>query len=113
MWQYWLDVGGTFTDCLARRPDGTLLRRKVLSSGVMKGVVAENPNARIIVDERLWSFPDNFWAGYVFRLLDRNGSVTFESAIESSDSGLVLKSPLAFPAQLGQAYELKSPEDAP
>ena len=22
-WQFWIDVGGTFTDCIARRPDGT------------------------------------------------------------------------------------------
>jgi 5-oxoprolinase (ATP-hydrolysing) len=30
-WHFWIDVGGTFTDCIARRPDGTLLRHKLLS----------------------------------------------------------------------------------
>ncbi|MCG9893800.1 MAG: hydantoinase B/oxoprolinase family protein [Thermosynechococcaceae cyanobacterium MS004] len=30
-WQFWIDRGGTFTDIVARRPDGTLEVRKVLS----------------------------------------------------------------------------------
>ena len=37
-WQFWIDVGGTFTDCIGRRPDGPLLRHKLLSSGVTKGI---------------------------------------------------------------------------
>ena len=36
MWAFWIDRGGTFTDVIARRPDGTLLARKLLS---------ENPEA--------------------------------------------------------------------
>ncbi len=31
MWQFWIDRGGTFTDIIAKRPDGTLAVRKVLS----------------------------------------------------------------------------------
>ena len=30
-WQFWIDRGGTFTDVVARRPDGALLTRKLLS----------------------------------------------------------------------------------
>jgi 5-oxoprolinase (ATP-hydrolysing) len=30
-WQFWIDRGGTFTDIVARRPDGGLLTRKLLS----------------------------------------------------------------------------------
>lgn len=30
-WQFWVDRGGTFTDVVARRPDGRLLTRKLLS----------------------------------------------------------------------------------
>lgn len=30
-WQFWIDRGGTFTDIVARRPDGVLLAHKVLS----------------------------------------------------------------------------------
>ena len=30
-WQFWVDRGGTFTDIVARRPDGSLITRKMLS----------------------------------------------------------------------------------
>src|SRR3712207_5975458 len=35
-WDFWIDRGGTFTDVVARRPDGSLTAHKVLS---------ENPEA--------------------------------------------------------------------
>ena len=30
-WQFWIDRGGTFTDVVGKRPDGTLVTRKLLS----------------------------------------------------------------------------------
>jgi 5-oxoprolinase (ATP-hydrolysing) len=30
-WQFWIDRGGTFTDIVARAPDGTLRTAKLLS----------------------------------------------------------------------------------
>src|SRR6266446_6072916 len=30
-WQFWIDRGGTFTDIVARKPDGSLLTQKLLS----------------------------------------------------------------------------------
>src|SRR6187431_1676472 len=35
-WDFWIDRGGTFTDVVGRRPDGTLIAHKLLS---------ENPEA--------------------------------------------------------------------
>ncbi|TGH20621.1 MAG: hypothetical protein ERJ68_06630 [Aphanocapsa feldmannii 277cI] len=32
-WQFWIDRGGTFTDVVARTPDGTLCSSKLLSDG--------------------------------------------------------------------------------
>ncbi len=31
MWQFWVDRGGTFTDIVAKKPDGTLVSHKLLS----------------------------------------------------------------------------------
>ncbi len=31
-WEFWIDRGGTFTDIVARRPDGVLVTRKLLSA---------------------------------------------------------------------------------
>ena len=30
-WQFWIDRGGTFTDIIGRRPDGSLISHKLLS----------------------------------------------------------------------------------
>ena len=30
-WQFWIDRGGTFTDVVARRPDGDVVSHKLLS----------------------------------------------------------------------------------
>ncbi|MEJ5212142.1 MAG: hydantoinase/oxoprolinase N-terminal domain-containing protein, partial [Burkholderiales bacterium] len=30
-WEFWIDRGGTFTDIVARRPDGRLVTHKLLS----------------------------------------------------------------------------------
>ena len=30
-WDFWIDRGGTFTDVVARAPDGSLTARKLLS----------------------------------------------------------------------------------
>ncbi len=30
-WQFWIDRGGTFTDVVAKRPDGAVLTHKLLS----------------------------------------------------------------------------------
>jgi 5-oxoprolinase (ATP-hydrolysing) len=30
-WEFWIDRGGTFTDIVARRPDGRLIAHKLLS----------------------------------------------------------------------------------
>jgi 5-oxoprolinase (ATP-hydrolysing) len=30
-WHFWIDRGGTFTDVVARKPDGSVMARKVLS----------------------------------------------------------------------------------
>ena len=35
-WQFWIDRGGTFTDVVAKKPDGELITHKLLS---------ENPEA--------------------------------------------------------------------
>ncbi|HEY7278504.1 MAG TPA: hydantoinase/oxoprolinase N-terminal domain-containing protein, partial [Trebonia sp.] len=32
LWDFWVDRGGTFTDIVARRPDGTLAAHKLLSA---------------------------------------------------------------------------------
>jgi len=48
-WQFWIDRGGTFTDIVARRPDGTLLTHKLLSENPEKYVDAALAGIRDIL----------------------------------------------------------------
>ena len=114
-WEFWIDVGGTFTDCIARRPDGTLVRQKLLSSGVTKGTVGDGSTAERIIS-RLRDDPDGFWTGYQLRLLGDDGSVLAEShvaSVSNIDRELRLADPLPVTPKAGQLYELTSGELAP
>ena len=39
-WQFWIDRGGTFTDVVAKRPDGQLVTHKLLSENTERYVDA-------------------------------------------------------------------------
>jgi hypothetical protein len=45
-WQFFIDVGGTFTDVAAVRPDGKLVTHKLLSSGATRGGIHPAPAYR-------------------------------------------------------------------
>lgn len=114
-WQFWVDVGGTFTDCLARAPDGRILRHKVLSSGVVKGAVAAGSTARAILDPRRAADRPGLWDGYTLRLVSPAGAELASAEVAAFDpSGPVLQlaAPLAAPPEPGLAYELVSGEDS-
>lgn len=116
LWQFWIDVGGTFTDCIARRPDGQLLRHKLLSSGVTKGLVADGSTAGSIIDPARHNDPDEFWRDCRLRLLNDAGDVLGESSIRHFDAGngfFLLDAPLAGFAGEGQSYELVAEQEAP
>ncbi|WP_437192264.1 hydantoinase B/oxoprolinase family protein [Planctomicrobium sp. SH527] len=116
-WQFWIDVGGTFTDCVAQSPSGTILEWKTLSSGAIKGNIESVFDAVQLCDSRR-NEQDNFWKDWTLSLshpaLQENWST---QVLGSTSSGaLQLADPL--PASLRQdligcAYELRCNEPAP
>src|SRR5271155_4339873 len=111
--EFWIDVGGTFTDCIALLDDQPARRLKVLSSGVTKGGAAADSNRRQIVDPARRADPDRFWNGYALRLLDREGQFAGESQVahfDAASGSLQLASPLSLDPSPGQSYELSSGE---
>jgi 5-oxoprolinase (ATP-hydrolysing) len=115
-WEFWIDVGGTFTDCIARCPEGRLVTAKVLSSGRTKGRVDRLEKDKSFVDPSHRGDAPDFWNGYEIRILDESGNVAFQSRVATFDAScatFTLESPLPSSLRAGQAFELSSNEEAP
>ena len=115
-WEFWIDVGGTFTDSFARRADGSLTHYKVLSSGVIKGAAATGSSKDRIIDPARKVDPPEVWNGYSLRLLDAQGHALCESSIARFDNqtgAMELAARLAHEPHEGQSYEIFSGAEAP
>ncbi len=114
-WEFWIDVGGTFTDTLARAPDGSTRRLKLLSSGVTKGRVDTGSSSTAIVDDTRCNDPPDFWNGWQLALVDDAGNTLDTSevaALDRAEGRLRLRGLKSVPTQ-GSIYELRSPFEAP
>ncbi len=85
-WQFFIDVGGTFTDVVARRPDGVVVTHKQLSSGAVRGVVEEVFPDGTVCDARRMGDPAGIWEGYDWSLVQADGNVVFAGTVDSFDS---------------------------
>ncbi len=133
-WEFWIDVGGTFTDCLAKGPEKSITTYKLLSSGAIKGRVGEGSSRMSIIDGQRKKDPPNFFENYTLTLLRNKRSKKGEcepkdidrtAGIEVVDSGVLvtafhkeqgklsLKRPLSVLPEVGMLYELSSGEEAP
>ena len=116
MWQFWIDVGGTFTDCLAQSPDGQMHQTKVLSSGVFKGQMrlSDLADAKQSADS---NDSPGMWDGVQLSLLNAEGEAVFTASVLSSKAGK-FKLDRPIPAEISDAnatvaYELNAELHAP
>ncbi len=130
-WQFSIDVGGTFTDVVARDPQGELRTYKLLSSGAIRGQCAEGSTADCIIDSSRIGESDNLWVGHGLSLLndvapplvggvhnsDRKGPVLSAARVTASDgtTGQLHLDPPLLTSHFSPltSYELRSDEEAP
>ena len=115
-WEFAIDVGGTFTDCLARNPEGHLLRHKLLSSGITKGTVGVGSTADCLVDLQRRADPPRFWVDFELTLLDASGitvTTTSVAQFDRENGRLKLTSSLPITPPVGATYELTCSLEAP
>ena len=70
-WKIWIDTGGTVTDCLARSPNGSYSRTKVLSTSALRGRiidVLDDCRIKVACD---WPLVSGLEIGFSFALLHR------------------------------------------
>ncbi|MBI2893679.1 MAG: hydantoinase B/oxoprolinase family protein [Deltaproteobacteria bacterium] len=109
-WELAIDVGGTFTDCVASGPDGELLTLKLLSSGVTKGLV-DDAGPEWVADPARSAEPRGFWAGAELRVA---GQIRRVAGRESDPVGhLRVDHPFDPPPGRGTPYEIDAGQEAP
>lgn len=112
-WQFWIDVGGTFTDCVALSPLGELHTHKTLSSGRIKSEIG-SIQERIICDSRRVNDPQDFWLGWTLSVFNKANEAVFESpVIESHKERFLLEKQIPAAIEPGFRYELSSQLEAP
>jgi 5-oxoprolinase (ATP-hydrolysing) len=109
-WSFFVDTGGTFTDCFARSPEGTIHRAKVLSRGSLSARISKiyGPNRLVLEGPPGW--PEGFPIG--FRLIHENAELKVNGWLPAS-AELVLSGALPASFVPGTAIELLSREEAP
>lgn len=115
-WEFWIDVGGTFTDCIARSPQNEFIPFKTLSSGITKGRIQEIPDPTIIIDPSRQGDPADFWQEYQIVFLNEAGQTVHSAQVTSFDTAtnsLQITPGLPESVSVSSGYELSSGEEAP
>ena len=114
-WEFWIDVGGTFTDCLARAPDGSVRRHKLLSSGVTKGRVVAGATRDVVTDPLRRGDPPGFWIGWQLSIVDDAGYLVDSATVTHFDgpTGRLRLRGLTHPPTPQTTYELACDDEAP
>lgn len=126
-WDVWIDTGGTFTDCVARDPQGRHHRAKVLSTGALRArAVAIGPDSSVHI-EAPWAHSVDLVTGFTLhrqrdgRMLGRvrafdpsDGRTRLQPAAQDGPSGHdPAASDLASLLAHGEAVEFRTSEPAP
>ena len=109
-WSFFVDTGGTFTDCLALDPKGKIHRAKVLSRGSLSARIVSIESENCLKLDGSPDWPDGFPLG--FRLVEENGGCRV-SEWNKHGSKLQFENNLPSGLQVGGAIELLSGEEAP
>lgn len=112
--EFWIDVGGTFTDCLLREADGSVRACKVLSSGRIKGRVLGPGRDGRTFKTTLNSALPGLYDGYDVHFGETCNQEAMQTRIVRSAEGYFEFDQELAPGDLtGRAFELTSGEPAP
>ena len=114
-WQFWIDVGGTFTDCIGRAPNGEIHTHKLLSTGRYPTTVAHNSADTFRWNGFLGQAPPGYFIGYRFLcgLLGEDGANRIVTDFDPTRQILALDPPFPVGHTPPAHSELVSPEEAP
>ncbi len=113
IWKFWIDTGGTFTDCLALTPDGCMKRIKVLSSAALRGRITGIKEKGVLKISCNWPAEKNIFEGYYFKLLGVRHPETKVLHLDLKGGSLQTDFDLDEYITPGMDFEITSGEEAP
>jgi len=112
-WKFWIDTGGTFTDCLAISPDGKMKRIKVLSSATLRGKINGTDGKGNIKITCNWPVDKDIFENYDFKILGKQHSETKILSLDLKNGKLRTDTDLGQYLLPGADFEITSGEEAP
>ncbi len=113
-YNFYADTGGTFTDCIAMDSSGKIHRKKVLSSGAIRGTVKEWKNGRTLLIDENWEVSPGILEGYTFRLLKDQGILSIVTEYNAEKKELYLDKSISLENRHNNTgFELLSGDEAP
>ncbi|MDZ7690567.1 MAG: hydantoinase B/oxoprolinase family protein [Balneolaceae bacterium] len=112
IWQIWIDTGGTFTDCIARAPDGSFHKTKVLSSSALRGKIVARINDKTLRVDQDWNAPRDFIKGFSFRFLNFDHVPVKVEYFDAKNSTIGLTNPIPSTSEFS-SFEVTSQQEAP
>jgi 5-oxoprolinase (ATP-hydrolysing) len=112
-WNLYIDTGGTFTDCLARDPQGQWHRRKVLSNASLRGKIISQPASNRLHVEESWGLKKDILGGYFLNIQGlKHGSLQIVS-YDPKKQILTLNAAVEHKLAAGHGFEITAHEEAP
>ncbi|MCD6347637.1 MAG: hydantoinase/oxoprolinase family protein [Bacteroidales bacterium] len=109
-----IDIGGTFTDCIASTPDGRILRRKVLSTSSLRGNITRFISQTEIEVSSNWGLTTDLLRGYSFRLLDFDHDPVIIKQFFSLTCRIIFEAPIGMDIMVETSvFEISAGEEAP
>ena len=114
VYQAWIDVGGTFTDCYVSKFGEQLKRCKLLSTGLVPISCTDALSDRSIRAPELNGDPAGFWLGAHLRIMDDAGQeVARRRVVEFNNGVLVCDEEIATLVDAGHRFEIDAGLESP
>jgi len=111
-WKFWIDTGGTFTDCIAIDPQDNIHKTKVLSDSTLRGKITGKIAPGKFRIDHTWNLPDDFIKGYTFRRLNESTEGIDVKRFWAEQSIIELDTPVEAVLP-GMSFEVTADEEAP
>ena len=113
VWDFFIDTGGTFTDCLALTPEKEEIRVKVLSRSVLTAKIIKQVSKNELILSESADWPDNFPCGFSFMFSSMNQKKLEVKKWDREKRKLRLSDQIEIVGVENQTIELHSGWEAP